>query len=44
MVFVCTADGKKNLGLEGYGIKTVAEPAGPSFDGPKPATRWKGLE
>ena len=24
--------------------KTVAEPAGPSFDGLEPVTRWTGLE
>ena len=43
MVFVCTADGEK-CSMDGYGLKTVAEPAGPSFVGAGPATRWKGLE
>ena len=32
------------IGLGRLRDKTVAEPAGPSFDGPEPATRWKGLE
>ena len=32
------------IGFGRYGIKTVAEPAGLSFDGPELATRWKGLE